>query len=74
MRDVPIEIELVRFLLRESPKSTLDFLAMVACQENLNLYKAEDYRWEALLLRQLLTYHSMSHRIVFTCAANHSNP
>jgi hypothetical protein len=27
----------------ESPKCTLDFLAMIACEENLNLLHAEDY-------------------------------
>lgn len=30
-----------------SPKCTLDFLAMVACQENLNLLHAEDYETDA---------------------------
>jgi len=31
----------------ESPKSTLDLLAMIACQENLNLLHAEDYSTDA---------------------------
>jgi len=30
-----------------SPKCTLDFLAMVACQENLNLLNADDYETDA---------------------------
>ena len=31
----------------ESPKCTLDFLAMIACEENLNLLHAEDYHSDA---------------------------
>lgn len=33
--------------LTASPKCTLDFLAYVACQENLNLLHAEDYETDA---------------------------